>query len=85
MLEALPLQFWLLTGACVLFMMVAAFFLGAPLWWQRGLARAALVAGGAGLFVGTMAYLSVFVAVLVVALPLALIVFFFTDLLGGLF
>ncbi|WP_420013718.1 hypothetical protein [Tateyamaria sp.] len=85
MLAALPFEFWLLTGACVLLMAVAAFFLGAPHWWQRGLARSALVTGGGGLFVCTTAYLSVFAAILITVLPFVLVIAFFTDFFGGLF
>ncbi|WP_299725176.1 hypothetical protein [uncultured Tateyamaria sp.] len=85
MLQALPMEFWLMVGALTLLMAVAAFFLGAPQWWQRGLARSALVVAGAGLFVGTMTYVSIFAAVLVVFIPIALIVAFFTNIFGGWF
>ncbi len=79
------MEFWAMVGGLTLLMAVAAFFLGAPQWWQRGLARSALVVAGAGLFVSTMAYVSLIAAVIVVLLPLLLIVAFFTNLFGGLF
>ncbi|MFL4470851.1 hypothetical protein ACERZ8_13510 [Tateyamaria armeniaca] len=85
MLQALPFEFWVVAGGLTLLMAVAAFFLGAPQWWQRGLARSALVVSCAGLFVYTMTYVSVLAAVIVVVLPLLMIIAFFTNLFGGLF
>ncbi|WP_299370200.1 hypothetical protein [uncultured Tateyamaria sp.] len=85
MLQALPFEFWAMVTGCIVLMAVAAFFLSAPQWWQRGLARSALVIAGAGLFVGTLTYLSLFAAILIVVLPMVLIIAFFSNIFGGLF
>ena len=83
MLAALPIEFYLLTGACIVLMGFSAFYLGSKNDLARAFARLGVVVGGAGLFVGTMAYLSVFVAVLIVMLPVVLIVGFFSGIFGG--
>ncbi len=85
MLNALPLEFWVLAGVMVAIMAGSAFFMGAPLWWQRGLARAGLVVAGSGLFVATMTYVSLIAAVVVICLPVILIFAFFTNLFEGWF
>ena len=85
MLGALPIQFWWYGGGRVALMAASAFFMGAPLWWQRGLARSMLVVGGAGLFVITMTYVSVIAAVIVVCLPILIVIAFFTNLFEGWF
>ena len=85
MLGALPIQFYLLAGACIVVMGFSAFYLGSEDARARAFARLGVTVGGAALFVGTMAYLSVFVAVLIVLLPVLLIVAFFTDLFSGFF
>ena len=83
MLAALPIEFYLMTGACIVVMGFSAFYLGSENSQARAFARLGVVVGGAGLFVGTMAYLSVFVAVLIVVLPIALIIGFFSNIFGG--
>ena len=83
MLSTLPLEFYLMAGACIVVMGFSAFYLGSESASARAFARLGVVVGGASLFVGTMAYLSVFVAVLIVLLPAALIIAFFTDLFSG--
>lgn len=83
MLAVLPLEFYLMVGACIVVMGFSAFYLGSQSAQARGFARLGVVVGGAGLFVGTMAYLSVFVAVLIVVLPIVLILGFFSGIFGG--
>ena len=85
MLAALPIEFYLMAGACIVLMGFSAFYLGSEDARARAFARLGVTVGGAALFVGTMAYLSVFVAVLIVILPVLLIIAFFTDLFGGIF
>ena len=85
MMMAMPTEFYIVVGVCLAVMGFSAFYLGAPDWRLKGAARAGLAVSAAGLFVFTMTYLSIFVAVLIVILPVFLIVAFFTDLFSGLF
>ena len=85
MLTALPTQVYLLCGLCLAGMTVSAFFMGAPHWWQRGLARSGLVLSCGVLFVGVSAYVSLLAASVVVILPIVVLVAWFTDLFGGFF
>ncbi len=85
MLSALPTEYYVIVGVCIAIMGFCAFYLGSPDWRVKAGARAGLTVSAASLFVFTMTYLSVFVAVLIVVLPFVLIVAFFTDLFSGLF
>ena len=85
MLAALPFEFYLMTGACIVLMGFSAFYLGSTDARARAFARLGVTVGGAAVFVGTMAYLSVFMAVLIVVLPVVLIIAFFTDIFSGMF
>jgi hypothetical protein len=85
MLAALPAEFWVMVGVCIAAMAVSAFLLGAPQWWQRGVARSGLIVAGGAVFAGVTAYVSVLAAAIVVVLPLVLVIAWFTDFFGGLF
>lgn len=73
----MPVQFYIITGVCIAVMAYSAFYIGDEDKRSRALARAGLVVGASVLFVSSMFYFSILIAVLIVVLPVALIVMFF--------
>lgn len=69
----MPTQYFVILGICVATMALSAWHLGDEDRRVRGLSRVGLVLGGTGLFVSTIYYASIFVAALVIAIPLVLI------------
>ena len=85
MMMAMPTEFYIVVGVCLAVVGLSAFYLGVHDWRVKGTARASSAVSAADLFVFKMTYLSIFMAVLIVILPVFLIGAFFTDLFLGLF
>ncbi len=68
----MPMQYWLILAPCVGVMLLSAWFLGDEDRRTRNLARVGLVASGTAVFVATIYFGAILVAVLVVMLPVAL-------------
>lgn len=69
----MPTEYYIIAGISFAVMAFSAFYLGDENKNTRGFARVGLVAGGTGLFMSTMYYGAIFLAVLVVMLPIFLI------------
>ncbi len=68
----MPTEYYIIAGICFAVMAFSAFYLGDENKNTRAFARVGLVTGGTGLFLTTMYYGAIFLAVMVVFLPVAL-------------
>ncbi|SIS70608.1 hypothetical protein SAMN05421759_102505 [Roseivivax lentus] len=76
----MPPEFYVIAFVLVVVMGLSAFYLGDDRRNVRDLSRVDLVVGGAGLFVATMYYVSILIAVLIVCLPIALFLAWWGEL-----
>ena len=76
----MPIEFYIICGACLGVMGLSAFYLGDENRNVRGFARVGVVLGGTTLFLSAMFYFSIMIAVLIVILPVVLIVAFFQGI-----
>ncbi len=76
----MPTEYYIIAGVCFAVMAFSAFYLGDDNKNTRGFARVGVVAGGAGLFMSTMYYGAILLAVLIVMLPFCLIAAWWSGL-----
>ncbi|MBD3663551.1 hypothetical protein [Sulfitobacter aestuariivivens] len=68
----MPTEFYIIAGVCFAVMALSAFYLGDENKTTRAFARVGIVTGGSFLFVATMYFGAILIAVLIVMLPVCL-------------
>ena len=76
----MPTEYYFIAGVSFAAMALSAFYLGDENRRTRGFARVGIVTGGTGLFMSTLYYGAIFLAVLVVLLPVALVMAWWNGL-----
>lgn len=69
----MPLIFYVSIGTCIAIMALSAWYLGDEDKWIRASARVGLVVGSSTLLVVSFYFAAIFMAVLIVIIPIALI------------